>query len=103
MTYAYPYNFSNGTSVEGLGSLLQYTNVIGLEFVGAAIVLLIWLVSFGAMIASGSKKALLGSSFISMIFAGLFTRLGMINPSIFFGLLVLTIVGLIGSKGEVGY
>lgn len=99
--YEYPSNFSNGSSVDGFGSFIKYTSYITNDWLGTGIILLIWIVIFGLSMAMGSRKALLTSSFISFIFSIYFVRLGMIHPVIVITLIILTIIGAIGSKEEV--
>lgn len=102
--YEYPTNYSNGTSVDGVGSFFfQYPNLASGGWLGAAFVLLIFLASFTLSLVSGSRKALLVSSFISLIFAIWFVRLDMINPIIVVTLIILMIIGAIGSKSQAGY
>jgi hypothetical protein len=52
--------------------------------------------------SSGSKRALLTSSFITFIFSIFFLRLGMINPIVCLVLIAMTIIGAIGSRDEQG-
>ena len=100
--YEYPSNFSNGTSVDGVGSFVQYANVmLGNKF-GLGILLLIWLASFIMSLSVGTKKALMTSSFISFVFSIYLVRLDMIHPLFVFVLIILTIIGAIGSKQEQG-
>ena len=87
--YEYPSNFSNGTSVEGVGSLVQYANVILGNKFGMGILLLIWLASFIMSLAAGSKKALMVASFISFVFSIYLVRLDMIAPLFVFILIIL--------------
>jgi len=99
----YPYNYSNGTEIEGVGNLLQYTNVISNGYIGMIVVFLMFLVSLLSMMAFGVKKALLASSFIAFIFSVYFLRLGMINPIVSFVLVFLMIVGALGSAKSSSY
>jgi hypothetical protein len=98
--YEYPSNFSNGTSVDGIGSFYQYLNSAGSSWTGAVFVLIIWVVVFGFSLAAGSRKAIATASFVSFIFAVYFSILGMLNPVVPICLIVLTIIGAIGSKGD---
>ena len=97
--YAYPYNFSNGTEVNGIGDYFSWVGTTSPYF-GSAIVLLVWLVVFGVSAVAGSRKALASASFVSFIFAVYFSLSGMLNPVIPIALIILTIIGAIGSKGE---
>ena len=99
--YEYPTNYSNGTIADSVAKFfVQYPNQILGDYFGAGVVLMIWLVTFALSMATGTRKALAASSFIAMIFAGYFMIMDAINPVIFFALLGLTIVGLIGGKSE---
>ena len=98
--YEYPYNYSNGTEVNGTGDWMVWTNMtLGGSF-GAGILLIIWLASFGISMMLGVKKALLASSFITFIFAVYLSMLGMVNDIIVFFVVILLIVGIIGSAGD---
>lgn len=102
--YEYPTNYSNGTSIDGVGSFFfQYPNIIAGGWLGTAIVLLIFIISFTLSLMSGSRKALLVSSFVSFIFAIWFVRLDMINPVVVITLIILMIIGAIGSSSKGQY
>jgi len=97
----YPTNYSNGTEVNGVASFfVKYPNYLLNGYFGMAIVLMIWLMSFVLSMSLGTRKALMTSSFIAMIFSIFFLQMGAINPIVPFVLLALTILGAIGSKGE---
>jgi hypothetical protein len=98
--YDYPTNFSNGSEINGMGSLFKYINYVESGWLGYASILVIWVVVFGFSLLAGSRKAMATASFVSFIFATYFTILGMLNPAIPIMLIVLTIVGSIGSKQE---
>lgn len=100
--YPYPYNYSNGTAVNGIGSWWQYSNVVLGDWMGAGIILLIWLATFGMSLVVGVRKAMLTASFISFVFSIYLVRLGMIHPVIVVTLIILTIVGAIGGKEDTG-
>ena len=98
--YSYPSNFSNGTSVDGIGSFYQYLSTINSGWLGTAFIVLIWIVVFGFSLVAGSRKAMATASFVAFIFAVYFSILGMLNPVVPIMLIILTIIGAIGSKGE---
>jgi len=100
--YDYPTNFSNGLEVNGTWDFfIKYpASQFMPGWFGMAIVVLIWSVTFGLSMASGSRKATLIASFVSFIFAIFLFMRGMISPFIPFLLIVLTIIGAIGSKQE---
>jgi hypothetical protein len=99
MWYEYPSNYSNGTEVNGLGSFIQYTNYIVNDYLGMAILLLIFLLTFGFSLVGGTKKALLVSSFITFLLSIPLVRMGIVPIFIPIALIVLVIIGaIIGDK-----
>ena len=99
--YQYPTNYSNGTTIEGPGQLfLKYPGFIMNDWLGTGILGMMFLFTFMITMSSGSRKALLTSGFITFIFSVWFARLGMVNPLICMLLIVLTIIGAIGSQSE---
>lgn len=102
MVWLYPTNFSNGTAVTGLGTLVQYGNYVTDGWLASGFLLIIFLLSFVGGIAISSRKALLSASFITFIFSVYFLRLELINPILVFALIVGIIIGAIGSKEEGG-
>lgn len=102
MAYDFPTNFSNGTQVTGLGSFFQYGDYIIGGIFAEGILFFIFAFSFVIGMASGTRKALLASSFITFVFAIFFARLDMLNPIWIFVLIVVGIIGAIGSKEERG-
>lgn len=99
-----PTNFSSGTEVNGVADLfVKYPSLILNNYFGVGITILIWLVSFGLSLASGTRKALMVSSFIAFIFSLYFVRLGALNLLVSVTLIGMTILGAIGSKSEGQY
>ena len=98
--YQYPYNYSNGTSVNGTGEFIQYISTLTNDFFAPVLIFIIWLSVFGFSLLAGSKKAITVASFVSFILSIYFVRLNMISPVITIGLLIVTIVGAILSRGE---
>jgi len=93
--YEYPSNFSNGTSVDGLGNLLQYANsVVGGQF-APGFVILIFLISFGVGLLTSAKAGLSVGAFIASIFSIYFWKLGMISPFFIIFFIVLLVVGVV--------
>lgn len=106
MAFEYPTNFSNGTeylNVEGIGSFFQYTNYATGGWFGSGVLGIIFFMVFMVSMSAGSRKALLASSFITFVFSTYFALLGLVSPFVVFGLIVLTIVGAIGTKSETNY
>jgi hypothetical protein len=100
MAYEYPTNFSNGTVVDGIGSFVQYADYITEGWLALGFLLIIFMMTMAVGSMMSVRKTLAASSFITFIFSIYFMRLGMVNPIVVFGLLVLVIVGVLGSKGE---
>jgi hypothetical protein len=99
--WEYPTNYSGGKEIDGAGRLfMDYPNFIMTGGFGAGITLLIFIVTFGLSMSSGSRKSLAVASFISFIFSLYFVRLGAINLTITISLILLTIIGSLGAKEE---
>lgn len=100
--YSYPNNFTidgANKSVTGLGSLIQYANEGVNGFLGVGILSLIFLLTFGFSLASGTKKALLVSSFISFIMSIFLVRMGILHLMFPIILIVFVIIGAIMPEG----
>lgn len=99
--YDWPSNYSNGTSsVNGIGSFVQYSSLLVNNWLGYGIIIMLWVVIFGMSLVVGSRRALLTSSFICFILSIYLVRIGILNPIVSIILIVLTIVGAIGSKED---
>lgn len=98
----YPTNYSGGTeSVTGpYDFFFGYPSYVLGGWYAPAIVLLIFLSLFGIFLLSGVKRSLAASSFITFILSGYLFMRGILNPVVPIALIVLTIVGAIGSKQE---
>ena len=72
--YEYPFNYSNGTAVEGFGSWIQYTSLAVGDWFATGFILLIWLATFGVSLVAGSRIAMMVASFISFIFVDLLSK-----------------------------
>lgn len=100
--YDYPTNYSTNQSVDGVADFFfNYPNIILNYWYNGGWVLFVWLFSFLALLAFGSRKALLVSSFACFILS---TYLAIIGTSINFvipiTMMVLTIIGGIGAMAE---
>jgi len=95
-----PTNFSNGTQVDGVGSLFDYAAYATSDWFGTGIIIFIFLLSFGASALLNVGKAFASAAFISFIFSVYLARIGALNPTIPFVLAVLVIVGFFWAKGE---
>jgi len=102
--WEYPTNYSNGTNVDGVAKMFfQYPNHILGGYAGVGWTLAIFLIFFSLSIASGSKKAFAIAGWISFLFSVYFVKLGLLNMVVSFVLLMIAILGTIGSKSEEGY
>lgn len=90
-------------NVLGVGTFIQTMNNYVNGWLGYGFLLIIFLTTFGFSMISGTKKALMVSSFMTFIFSIYFLRMSMINPVVVFVLIVLTIIGALGSKNEGSY
>ena len=95
--WEYANNYSNGTTADSVGKFfMKYPSFILTDWFGIGIVLMIWVISFALSMASGTRKALMTSSFIAFIFSIYFIRLGVMNMTVSIVLIVLTIIGALG-------
>ena len=100
--FEYPTNYSNGTSVDGLGSFVQWADMTVAGSLGTGIILLIWVASFVMSLVAGSRKALATSSFIALVFSIYLYAMEIVSPIVIIILLALLIIGVLGSKSESG-
>ena len=100
--YEYPANYSNGTAVEGVGTFVKYAQYVSGDWLGNGLILLIWLMTFGLSMVAGARKALMVSSFITFLFSIYLMRLDLIHPVVMVTLIILTVIGAIGSSQEQG-
>ncbi len=98
--YSWPTNFSNGSSITGIGSYFAYANEVTGGFLGAAILIIIFMMVLFAGMLMGVKRALASSCFITFIFSVYFWRLNMIHPAVPITLVVFTILFALGAKAE---
>jgi len=99
--YAYPSNYSNGTEVNGFGDFIKYvSSELTSNYLATGFILAIWLLTFGFCLVADSKKALMASSFITLLLSIPLLRMGLINISVLITLIILTIVGAILSYKE---
>ena len=98
-----PTNFTVGNTtktVDGIGSIFQYAQYATNEWFGLGIVFMIWLIAFGAGAVMKIGRAFARASFIALVFSVYFARIGAVNPTIPFILLIATIAGFFWAKGE---
>ena len=105
--WSYPTNFTNTISnttqdsVDGVGSFFGTypASIIGDNY-GLGIISMLWIVMFTLSSASGVKRAMAASSFITMVLGTYLWRIGLAPLWTLFALGLLTIIGVIGSKSE---
>lgn len=99
--YEYPTNYSNGTTVDGVGKMfIKYPSSILNGAFSGGVILLIWIVTFLLSVSFGTSRAIAISSFISFIFSIFLMKMGSINLVVPITLIILTIVGVLGAKGS---
>lgn len=90
MVFEYPGNFSNGTEVVDLGTFAQYANYVSDSTLGFAFLTVIFFVTLAGALVSGVGKAIMVSSFVTLIFSMFFVRLDMIPA--FFPIILMVIL-----------
>jgi len=101
--HEWPTNFSNGTSIDGIGNYVKYMNNVTGGFFSSAVIVIIFVMVFFVGIAMGTKRALASACFISFVFSVYFWRISLISPVIVISLLMATILFTIGTKSEERY
>ena len=96
----YPSNFSNGQSVNGIGSFLQYANYATNSKLGYLIIVAIFAVSFLSMKVFSSTKAFASASFITTFLSVFLLRIGLISPVVTIILAALTVIGILVVRDE---
>ena len=104
--WQYPTNYTNkmtnatGQSVDGIGSFFGSYPASIVPEMGLGLVAIMWVVFFTLSLATGTRKALMASSFITAILSTYLWRIGLVPLWTLFALIALTIIGAIGSKEE---
>jgi len=102
--WQYPTNYTdrmgNITSVNVIGDLFANYPASIVPGIGLGIISVMWLIFFSLSVGSGVKKAIMTSSFITLILGVFLWRIALIDVWVLFVLIVLIIVGAIGSKNE---
>ena len=100
--YEYPSNFSNGTSVDGLGSLFQYaTYAVGNNF-GVGLLAIVAIITTLTLKASGFpfSKALTSASFICTLLSILLVIVGVLDQSVIFYCAIVLIISALLVRNE---
>jgi len=100
LAFELPTNFSNGTSVEGVGSLFAYATYATNGWAGLGILMMIFIMTFGISALLNIGKAFASAAFITFIFSIYFARIEMINPTVPFIILAMVIGGFFWAKSE---
>jgi hypothetical protein len=104
----YPTSFYNNVtgavndSVDGVADMFVTYPASIVPGIGIGMVVIMWLTFFILSYASGVKKAMAASSFITLILSTYLWRVGYVPLWILFTLIALLILGLIGAKDEQG-
>ena len=98
----YPTNFSNGSTINSVGALLQYGSYVTEGWFAYAFLLVIFIIVFSVGVMIDARKATLAASFVTFIFSVYFIRLSMINPVVSFALIAIILAAVIfgGDKGR---
>jgi len=105
--WSYPTDFNNtitntaNDSVTGVGSFFGTypASIIGDNY-GLGIISIVWLITFILSNASGVRKAMAASSFITFLLGTYLWRIGIAPLWTLFALIVLMILGVIGGKDD---
>jgi len=100
MAFEYPTNFSNETSVDGIGNLLVYANYVCNGWFAYGFLAIIFLMSWVVSMGLSSRKSLLSASFITFVFSVYFMMIKMVSFVVPVMLAILLIVGALLSKEE---
>jgi len=104
MAFDLPSNFTNSDNVsvgiDGLGSLFQYASYATGSAFGLGLIVMIFLLSFGASALMNMGRAFASASFICLIFSVYFVRINLLTEVAPFVFLAMTIVGFFWAKSE---
>lgn len=103
MAFDYATNFSNGTSVDTLGTVVEYGNYVTNGWMATVFVLIIGVITFMVGSSRDANRGILFSGFAVFIFSSYFMRLGLINPVMVVVGLFMIIIGLLATKSDGGY
>lgn len=91
--HEFPGNFSNGTSVDGIGTLIQYANHSVGGFLGMIILFGTFLISFFVLKGSNNTtRSLVASLFVTNMIAVLLMMLDMLSMAWVFTVALLLII-----------
>ncbi len=100
MVWDLPTNFTNGSVVDGVGSMFEYASYATNDAFGLGIVMIIFIMTFAITALTNMGRAFAAASFVSLIFSVYIARIGAINPTYPFILAVMTIAGFFWAKTE---
>jgi len=97
--YEYPTNFTNGTTIDGIGNMFIYANNVTSGGFAYGIIFLVFFITLTIGAMSGFKRAGASAAFVSAVFSFLFLRLGMVNPILPIILIIFSVIfALAGGK-----
>ena len=99
-SFDYPTNFSNGTSVDGVGSMFAYGAYATGGWFGYGILFMIFIIAFGVSALANIGRAFASAIFITFIFSIYFARIEMVSHIFPLVLLTMVIIGFFWAKSE---
>jgi len=102
MAFDYPTNFSDGSAVAGIGSLLTYASYTTNGFFGIGILAVIFFLAFGVGYLVNFSAAFASASFITFVFSVYFVRIDLVPYGYPFILAAMTIIAFFMAKAEQG-
>ena len=104
MAFDLPTNFTNRfneiASVDGLGSLFQYGSYATDGWFGTGLLMIIFLMAFGASALMNVGRAFASAAFITFVFSIYFARIEMVSPVLPIILITCVIAGFFWAKSE---
>ena len=100
--YEYPYNYSNGNSVNSFGDYMHWAFITSNDTLSYGFLLIIWLATFVLSLSIGARKGVAVASFITFLMSVYLVRLDAINMTVPIFLIIITIVGVLLGKDEGG-
>lgn len=89
MTYAYPENITNMTSV------FVWANSVTSSWFAPVLMLIVWVVAFLSLKVYSTARALASSSFLMLLMAIFFRVIGLISNVILIASVVITIISIV--------
>jgi len=100
MAWDLPTNFTNDSTVDGVGSMFEYATYATNGMFGLGVVFIIFVMTFGVSALMNIGRAFASASFVSLIFSVYLVRINALNATYPFILAVMTIAGFFWAKSE---